>query len=58
MTYIENEDLTIDIAGTALNMDDSAALNRIPELIESQNKLLEEQNRILTNLIETLKWLK
>ena len=49
MSYVE---------GTALATSEGKALEEIPKLLEKQNLLLEEQNRILLQVVETLKWLK
>ena len=46
------------MSGDALNRSEGTALKDIPLMLERQNKLLEQQNQILLQLIETLKWLK
>lgn len=37
---------------------DMSKLNDISKTLQEQNELLEHQNRLLRELIETLKWLK
>ena len=44
--------------GEALTMNEGKALQDIPTMLDRQNELIEEQNIILRELIETLKWLK
>ena len=42
----------------SLNASEGKALKEIPKQIEKQNQLIEEQNLLIKQLIEQLKWLR